>query len=142
MEQSPSGAEQIPVRPVKADSKVLAKHLQKLKSNKRISCQWLTFQDYRMLQETECFRVLQDFNSMPLMSTTAKIFDPIEKGNHYVTSAFEDDGWRKRTSICKEYTATRNREDSRPYASSDADQEIRPVLNIGFASRKICEQNS
>ena len=36
--------------------------------------------------------------------------------------------------MCKEYTAPRNREDSRPYASIDANQEIGPVLNIGIAS--------
>ena len=38
------------------------------------------------------------------------------------------------TSMCKEYTAPRKREDSRPYASIDADQEIGPVLNIGIAT--------
>ena len=56
-EQSQSGAEQILKRQVKADSKVLAKHHQKIKLNKRISSHWLIFQDYRMLRETECFRV-------------------------------------------------------------------------------------
>ena len=74
----------------------------------------------RMLQK------LKDFNSMPLMSKieylriTAKFFHPIEKGNHHVTTTLEDDGWRKFTSMCKQYTAPRNREDSRPYASIDA----------------------
>ena len=38
----------------------------------------------------------------------------------------------KRTSMCKEYTVPRNGEDSRPYASIEADQEIGPVLNIGI----------
>ena len=37
-------------------------------------------------------------------------------------------------SMCKEYTAPRNREDSKPHASIDAEQEIGPVLNIGIAS--------
>ena len=46
----------------------------------------------------------------------------------------EDDGWGKRTSMCKEHAALRNREDSRPYASIDAEQEIGPVLNIGIAT--------
>ena len=36
--------------------------------------------------------------------------------------------------MCKEYTAGRNREDSRPYTSIDAEQEIDPVLNIGIAT--------
>ena len=36
--------------------------------------------------------------------------------------------------MCKEYTAPRNREDSRPYASIDAEQEIGLVLNIGIAT--------
>ena len=47
----------------------------------------------RMLQN------LKDFNSMPFMSiienlrSTAKFYHPIEKGNHYVTTTLEDDGW-------------------------------------------------
>ena len=55
----------------------------------------------RMLQN------LKDFNSMPFMTkieflrTTAKFSHPIEKGNSYVTTTLEDDGWRKRTSMCK-----------------------------------------
>ena len=82
----------------------------------------------RMLQN------LKDFNSMPFMSkieylrTTAKFYHPIEKGNYYVTTTLDDDGWGKRTSMCKEYTAPRNREDSKPYASIDAEKEIGPVL--------------
>ena len=56
-EQSQSGVEQILERQVKADSKVLAKHLQKFKSSRRISSHWLIFQDYRMLRENECSRV-------------------------------------------------------------------------------------
>ena len=68
------------------------------------------------------------------LRTTAKFYHPIEKGNHYVTTTLEDDGWRKRTSMCKEYTAPRNREDSRPYASIDAEQEIGPVLNMRIAT--------
>ena len=77
---------------------------------------------------------------MPFMSkiehlrTTAKFSHPIEKGNFCMTTTLDDDGWRKRTSMCKEYTAPRNWEDSsRPYASIDADQEISPVLNIVIA---------
>ena len=36
--------------------------------------------------------------------------------------------------MCKEYTAPRNGEDSKPCASIDADQDIGPVLNIGIAT--------
>ena len=88
----------------------------------------------RMLQN------LKDLNSMQFMSkieylrTTAKFYHPSEKGNHYVTTTLEDDGWGKHTSMCKEHAALRNREDSRPYASIDAEQEIGPVLNIGIAT--------
>ena len=77
----------------------------------------------RMLQN------VKDFNSMPFMSkieslrTTAKFYHSIEKGNYYVTTTLEDDGWGKRTSMCKEYTAPRNREDSQPYASIGAEKE-------------------
>ena len=83
---------------------------------------------------------LKDFNSMPFMSkieylrTTAKFYHPIEEGNYYVTTTFDDDGWGKRTSMCKEYTAPRNREDSKPYASIDAEKEIGSVLNIEIAT--------
>ena len=44
-------------------------------------------------------RMLQNFHSMPFMSkieylrTTAKFYHPIEKGNFYVTTALDDDGW-------------------------------------------------
>ena len=84
----------------------------------------------RMLQN------LKDFNSMPLVSkieylrTTAKFYHPVEKRNHYITTTLEDDRWETRTSMCKEYTAPRNREDSRPHASVDASQEFGPILNI------------
>ena len=83
---------------------------------------------------------LKDFNSMPFLSkmeylrTTAKFYHLIKKGNHYVTTTLEEDGWGKRTSMCKENTAPRNREDSRPYASIDAEQEVGPVLNLGIAT--------
>ena len=36
--------------------------------------------------------------------------------------------------MCNEYTAPRNREDSKPYASTDAEKEIGPVLNIEIAT--------
>ena len=83
---------------------------------------------------------LKDFNSMPFMSkieylrTTAIFYHPIEKGNYHVTTALDDDGWRKRTSMCKEYTAPSNRWDSKPYASIDAQKEIGAVLNIEIAT--------
>ena len=82
----------------------------------------------------------KDFSSMPLMSkieylrTAAKFYHPIEKGNFYVTTALDDDGWKKRTSMCKENNAPRNREDSKPYTSIDAEKEMGPVLNIEIAT--------
>ena len=36
--------------------------------------------------------------------------------------------------MCKEYTAPRNRDDSRPYASIYAEQEIGPVLKFVIAA--------
>ena len=79
---------------------------------------------------------LKDFNSMPFMSkieylrTTAKFYHTIEKRNDCVTTTLEDDGWRKRTSMCKEHTAPRKREETRRYASIDAEKEIDPVKYI------------
>ena len=64
----------------------------------------------------------------------AKFYHPIEKRNYYVTTTLEDDGWWKRTSMCKEYTAPRNWENSRPHASINADKEIGPYLNIEIAT--------
>ena len=88
----------------------------------------------RMLQN------LKDFNSMPIMNkieylrTAATLYHPVEKGNCYVTTTLDDDGWRKRTSMCKEYTAPRNREGPKPFASIDAEKEISPVLKIEIAT--------
>ena len=36
--------------------------------------------------------------------------------------------------MCKEYTAPRNKKDSKPYASIDADKENGPILNIEIAT--------
>ena len=78
---------------------------------------------------------LKGFNSMPFMSkieylrTTVKFHHPIEKGNYYVTTTLDDDGWRTRTSMCKEYTAPRNRKNSKPYASIDAEERNRSSLD-------------
>ena len=83
---------------------------------------------------------LENFESMPLLSRieslrkTAKFYHPVEEGNYYITTPLEDDGWGRRTSMCKEYTGPRNQENSRLYASIDANQEIGPVLNIGLAT--------
>ena len=68
------------------------------------------------------------------LRTAATFYHPIEKVNYFVTSTFDDDGWRKRTSIGKEYTAPRNQEESKPHASIDAETEIGPVLNIEIAT--------
>ena len=62
---------------------------------------------------------------MPFMSkieylrTAANFCHPIEKGNYCVTTTLEND---------------RNREDSKPYVSIDAEKEIGPVLNIEICS--------
>ena len=78
--------------------------------------------------------------NVPFMSkfeylrTTAKFYHPIEKGNYYVATTLEDDGWRKRTSMGTGYTAPRNREDSRPYAPIDAEKETGLALNTGIAT--------
>ena len=78
----------------------------------------------RMLQN------LKNSNSMPFickieyLRTTAKFYHPIEKGTYYVTTTLEDDGWGMRIPMRKEYTAPRNRKDSRPYASIDVDKEL------------------
>ena len=55
----------------------------------------------RMLQN------LENFESMPFMSkieslrAAAKFIHPIEIGNCYVTTLLEDDGWVRRTSLCR-----------------------------------------
>ena len=60
------------------------------------------------------------------LRTAAKFYHPVEIGNYYITTLLEDDGWRRRTSMCREYTAPRNQKDSR--------QDIGPVLNMGIAA--------
>ena len=77
---------------------------------------------------------LKDFNSMRIFPNNGEILPSDRDRNHYVTTILEEDGWRKRTSMCKEYTAPRNREDSRPCASVDAEKEIGPVSKIGIAT--------
>ena len=88
----------------------------------------------RMLQNLKDFNLIPFVSNIEYLRTKAKFYHPVEKGNHEITTTLEDDGWRKRTSMCKENTVLRNREDSRPYASIDANQEIGPVLNIGIAT--------
>ena len=47
----------------------------------------------------------KDFNSMPFMSkieylrTTAKFYHPVEKGNHYITTTLEGDGWKTHVNV-------------------------------------------
>ena len=84
----------------------------------------------RMLQNLKDFNLMSFMSKIEYLRTTAKFYHPIEKGNYCVTTALDDDGLGKRTSMCKEYTAPRNREDSKPYASIDAEKEFGPVLNI------------
>ena len=86
---------------------------------------------------------LENFESMPFMSkieslrAAAKFHHPIEIENSNVTTLLEDDGWRRRTSMCKEYTAPRSQKDSRPFASTDANQKIDPILNIGVPGIEV-----
>ena len=68
----------------------------------------------------------------------AEFDHPVKEGKCYITILFKDNGWRRRTSRCKEYTASRNPKDSRPYTSIDANQEIGPV----FGSRRNQELKS
>ena len=74
----------------------------------------------RMLQNLKEFKSMPFESKIEYLRTMAKFFYPIEKHNYYITNALDDDGWGECTSMCKEYTAPRNREDSRPYASIDA----------------------
>ena len=106
----------------------------------RISGHWLIFQDYRMLRETEGSGIwsmsirCQVMIKIEYLRTTAKFYHPFEKGNYNVTTTLDDDGWGKRTSMCSEYAASRNREDSRPYTSIDAEKEIGPISKIGIVT--------
>ena len=123
-----------------ADPKVLARCPQKFKSSRRILSHGWIFQDYRMLRETECFIIWKITIRCRLWAT---LNISVQRRNStirsrkqitFFTTTLEDDGWWKRTSMCKECTAPRNWVDSRPYASIDTDQEIGPVLNIGIAT--------
>ena len=68
-EQSQSCAEssqrQILERQVKLDQKVLEEHPEKFRSSRKNSSHWLIFRDYRLLQETECFRTWRISNRCP-----------------------------------------------------------------------------
>ncbi len=114
-ELSQSGVEQILERQVKADSKVLAKHFQKFKSNRKPSVDIPRLphaSGNRMLQNLKYFNSMPSMNKTEYLRTTAKFYHPIEKKTHYVATALEDDGWGKRTSMCKEFSAPKNRENS------------------------------
>ena len=51
----------------------------------------------------------------------------------HTTVLHKDDGWRRCTSLFREYTGPRNDKDSISYATIDAYQQIGPVWNIGSA---------
>ena len=87
----------------------------------------------RMLQNLESFESMTLWSKFESLRTTAGFFHPVEQGSIYITTLYKEDGWRKCTSLCKEYTKPRNDEDSRPYASIDAYQQIGPILDIGIA---------
>ena len=74
----------------------------------------------RMLQNLENFESMPFMGKIESLRAAAKFIHPIEIGNYYVTTLLEDDGWGRRTSMCKEHTAPRNQKDSRPFASIDA----------------------
>ena len=84
--------------------------------------------------EFESFQFDSIYEQNWISPYNAEILHPIEKGNYHVTTTLDDDGWGKRTSMCKEYTVPRNREESKPDASNDADKEFGPVLNIEIAT--------
>ena len=87
----------------------------------------------RVLENLESVESMTLWSKIDSLRSMAGIFHPIEKGSIYITTLHKDDGWRKCTSVCKEFTKPRNDEDSRPYASIDAYQQIGPVLNFGIA---------
>ena len=84
----------------------------------------------RMLQNLESFESMTLWSKIESLRTTAGFFHPVEKGSIYFTTLHKEDGWRKCTSLCKEYRKQRNDEDSRPDASIDAHQQIGPILDI------------
>ena len=111
-EQSQSGAKRILERQVVAELKVLANHHQ-IKQDDFES--QVMFEDYTMLRETECIRVwkIQFLKKTKLNISVQRVDSFSDRGgNHFVTTIVEDDWWRKRTSMCKEHTAPRNRTDS------------------------------
>ena len=77
------------------------------------------------------------FGKIESLRTTAKFYHPVEEENYYVTIPLEDDGWGRRTSVCKEYTARRNQVTAKPHASIDANQDIAPVWNVGIARKVV-----
>ena len=62
----------------------------------------------RMVQNLENFESMPFVSKIESLRAAAKFHHPIEIENYYVTTLLEDDGWRRRTSMCKEYTAPRN----------------------------------
>ena len=72
----------------------------------------------RMIQNVP-MSLMSEFEALPTTEESTihstKIF--------YITTLHEDDGWRRRTSMCKEHTGPRNLKDSGPFASIDANEE-------------------
>ena len=63
----------------------------------------------RMLQNLENFELMPFMSKIESLRAAAKFYHQIEtEENYYVTTLLEDDGWGRRTSMCKEYTAPRN----------------------------------
>ena len=86
-------------------------------------------------------QMLQNFESMfgggqiEFLRTAAGFHHPVEVGKMFTAILQKDDGWRRCTSLCEEYTRPRNDKDLKPYASNDANKQIGPVLNIGIAKK-------
>ena len=129
-----SSQRQILERQAKANQKVLEEHPEKLRSSRKNASHRLIFREYRLTSRNRMLQNLENSESMPFMSkiaslqTAAKFHHPIETENYFVTTLLEDDGWKRRTSMWKEYTALRNQKDSRPFASIEANQKIDPIL--------------
>ena len=87
----------------------------------------------RMLQNLESFESMPRRNQMEFLRTTAGFYHPVKIGRTFSTTLHKEDGWRKCTSLCKEYAKPRNEKDSSPYVSIDAHKQIGPVLNVGIA---------
>ena len=87
----------------------------------------------RMLQNVDNFESMSRGGQIEFLRTPAGFYHTVQVGRIFTTIRQKDDGWRRCTSLSKEYTKLRKDKDSRPYPSIDAYQQIGPVLNIVIA---------